>query len=88
MHKMASMTVYRDDYGDPCGCQKCMRERSDPNYRRFMHVCPICGNKRCPHCADHRFQCTGSTGSNEPDQVGKPIPTVPQTLDPETKENL
>jgi len=30
-------------------------------------VCPICGNKRCPHATDRAFECTGS---NEPGQKG------------------
>lgn len=30
-------------------------------------VCTICGNKRCPHAANHENRCTGS---NEPGQVG------------------
>ncbi|ECF0619237.1 hypothetical protein EZ710_16720, partial [Salmonella enterica subsp. enterica serovar Livingstone] len=29
---------------------------------RFV-VCPVCGNKRCPHANDHNNACTGS---NEP----------------------
>lgn len=32
-----------------------------------MFLCGICGNKRCPHAADHRLDCTGS---NEPGQRG------------------
>lgn len=32
-----------------------------------MIVCPICGNKRCPHASDHRLSCTNS---NEPGQAG------------------
>lgn len=59
-----------NSYGEPCGCQKCMRERDDPNYRRFMHVCPNCGNKRCPHCEFHGFKCTGSNATG---QVGELI---------------
>ena len=23
-------------------------------------VCPICGNKRCPHASDHNYECTNS----------------------------
>ena len=33
----------------------------------FMHLCPDCGNKRCPRATDHRNACTGS---NEPGQAG------------------
>ena len=32
-----------------------------------MIVCPICGNKRCPHASDHALPCTES---NEPGQKG------------------
>jgi len=39
-----------------------------PNTR--MVVCDLCGNKRCPHAADHRYKCTES---NEPNQIGEPI---------------
>jgi hypothetical protein len=34
---------------------------------RTMVVCPICGNKRCPHATDPALPCTGS---NEPGQPG------------------
>jgi hypothetical protein len=32
-----------------------------------MFLCPQCGNKRCPHAADHRLACTNS---NETGQKG------------------
>jgi hypothetical protein len=32
-----------------------------------MVLCSQCGNKRCPHAANHRNPCTGS---NEPGQPG------------------
>lgn len=32
-----------------------------------MIVCADCGNKRCPHAADHERACTGS---NDPGQPG------------------
>ncbi|BDS24414.1 hypothetical protein KAM576c_10330 [Enterobacter asburiae] len=41
---------------------------------RFV-VCPVCGNKRCPHANDHRHACTGS---NEPGQEGSAYPSPPQ----------
>lgn len=43
-----------------CSCLAC-----DPN-NPFMTVCSICGNKRCPHAANHHNTCTGS---NEPGQI-------------------
>jgi hypothetical protein len=59
-----------------CGCIRCLRERDDrtmglPTEYARMIVCRVCGNKRCPHAADHRFVCTGS---NEPGQIGEPWP--------------
>ena len=36
-----------------------------------MIVCPLCGNKRCPHAESHRLQCTGS---NAKDQVATLLP--------------
>lgn len=32
-----------------------------------MILCPVCGNKRCPHATDHRLSCTSS---NDPGQIG------------------
>lgn len=54
----------RQDY-DPndCHCQSC-RPVTFADMR--FPLCPLCGNKRCPHCADHRYRCTNS---NLPDQV-------------------
>ena len=60
-----------------CWCHKC-NDRSVAlmldgtlaplgNLRIRMIVCPICGNKRCPHASDHELACTNS---NEPGQKG------------------
>jgi hypothetical protein len=49
-----------------CGCRKCWKERHPGAWMTFI-VCDVCGNKRCPHAADHNNACTGS---NEPGQVG------------------
>lgn len=47
-----------------CDCEACRPiTLSDMRF----NVCPICGNKRCPHARDHRNACTGS---NEPGQIG------------------
>lgn len=55
----------RQDWGEPCGCRKCLESR---NERAFIMICcPTCGNKRCPHASDHAFACTNS---NEPGQAG------------------
>lgn len=54
-----------------CGCRKCLigvkDEAGYPVLMTVFVVCPICGNKRCPHATDHRNECTGS---NEPGQAG------------------
>lgn len=60
-----------------CGCRRCLAERDErveiaPGFSvsavgARMILCPICGNKRCPHATDHRHACTGS---NEPGQPG------------------
>lgn len=64
-----------------CSCHRCVSEHVkavppvpsemlfgviDPRLNR-MFLCAICGNKRCPHAADHHNACTGS---NEPGQPG------------------
>jgi hypothetical protein len=43
-----------------------------------MILCAQCGNKRCPHAADHRLACTNS---NEPGQPGSNYPRVPAAAD-------
>lgn len=48
----------------PCGCLKCY-PNVFPNLR--FNVCPICGNKRCPHASDHNYECTNS---NDVGQTG------------------
>ncbi|MGD1826920.1 hypothetical protein A203_16590 [Chromobacterium violaceum] len=40
-----------------------------------MVLCPVCGNKRCPHANDHHNACTGS---NEPGQIGSFYTAAPQ----------
>lgn len=57
-----------------CQCRQCGLDRDEHTIidgMRFevmrMILCPICGNKRCPHANDHRNACTGS---NEPGQPG------------------
>jgi hypothetical protein len=56
-----------------CFCFQCLDDGKE-------HICQLitcsqCGNKRCPHAKDHRYQCTQS---NEPGQT--PILTSPATL--------
>ncbi len=48
-----------------CNCHRCLKERDErlhgiPVAAARMILCPFCGNKRCPHASDHRYQCTGS----------------------------
>lgn len=37
----------------------------DPRTAR-MFLCALCGNKRCPHAADHRLTCTRSNAPGQP----------------------
>lgn len=55
-----------------CSCRTCYPVTFSDS--RFV-VCPVCGNKRCPHANDHRNACTGS---NEPGQEGSAYPAAPQ----------
>ena len=60
-----------------CSCFRCAKEDviQNPSADPFdfdmrmmrMFLCSECGNKRCPHAADHRNACTNS---NEPGQKG------------------
>lgn len=52
--------------GEVCGCAEC-REAIDAVIDSFysmlsqgMILCPLCGNKRCPHASSHRYSCTQS----------------------------
>ena len=48
-----------------CGCWECLAEMKEQTWQ--MVVCVECGNKRCPHAADHKNKCTNS---NDTGQVG------------------
>lgn len=51
-----------------CPCKACLPVDTDPlAFAAQMHVCPWCGNKRCPGAADHNNRCSDS---NEPGQPG------------------
>jgi hypothetical protein len=60
-----------------CGCGTCdealRKAQFDadgdwPRYlSRFMILCPLCGNKRCPRATHHDNPCSGS---NDPGQRG------------------
>lgn len=43
------------------------QKRDAMRYATMMILCPICGNKRCPHASDHRMECAGG---NDPGQNG------------------
>lgn len=78
--------IWRGSPLERCQCRACIRARGDMDFESGlpaewtrMIVCAVCGNKRCPHAADHRHPCTGS---NDPGQYGSafdymgPIDTV------------
>jgi hypothetical protein len=44
-----------------------MKEDGWPLTLTRMILCPVCGNKRCPHATNHNNPCTNS---NEPGQPG------------------
>ncbi len=63
-----------------CSCFRCTKELCereplaedqlllgvvDPRMNR-MFLCSECGNKRCPHAADHRNLCTRSNAPGQP----------------------
>ena len=50
-----------------CNCEACRPHSVEMR----MILCATCGNKRCPHAANHRNACTNS---NEPGQPGSSYP--------------
>jgi len=63
----SNLEDYRVKLNSPLDCHKCFNEAKVPVV--FMLVCPICGNKRCPHASDHTLACTGSNEPNQPGSV-------------------
>jgi len=58
--------VYR--WVPSCMCAQCLPALKRVLWGVFeMILCPVCGNKRCPHANDHRNACTAS---NAPGQAG------------------
>ena len=55
-----------------CKCQTCIKEfifTLNTNYvKYFRYACERCGNKRCPHHANHIFKYINS---NDLDQIGE-----------------
>ena len=43
-----------------CSCRAC-----NP-YAWWIVVCHICGNKRCPHAEDHKYECFGKNDLDQP----------------------
>lgn len=63
----------------PCWCHKCNEGRlvnGIPFAMTQMIVCPICGNKRCPHASDHALACTASNDSMAVSAAPKAEPCV------------
>lgn len=68
-----------------CECHRCIKEndlRSGglPLNLTKMILCPICGNKRCPHASDHRLGCTGSNEAGQPGSVYTPPASQEQVV--------
>lgn len=75
--KLLEAFGYRREYVySPCPCYACTSRRTalDPGTMMLgqsvdmmrMFLCETCGNKHCPHAADHRNACTGSNETGQP----------------------
>ena len=62
------------DYECPCAARK-PDDLNPWSFRAQMHLCPTCGNKRCPGAVDHTRTCSGS---NEPGQAGSFYENAPR----------
>lgn len=82
MHEIGPKFVVFTE-GELCNCEACdtfMRKVADLDYIDLpsgFRVCSTCGNKRCPHAADHDEECTGS---NESGQPGSSYPSFAESL--------
>jgi len=73
-----STVAFINTFEELCSCYICTEDRlkkmpagstfMGPGVPGWKYACHFCGNKRCPHHADHRFKCTNS---NDEDQVGE-----------------
>ena len=60
-----------DNNTETCECRRCLKERDArdkngwPILATRMILCPLCGNKRCPHATDHMLACTNSNESGQ-----------------------
>jgi len=56
-----------ENYGrnGACTCKMC-----NPKVVGLIFiVCPICGNKRCPHASNHLYECTNSNSTGQEGSV-------------------
>jgi hypothetical protein len=61
---------YPEEFWPGCPCAACVPPGSDPfSFHAQFHVCPQCGNKRCPGAANHENTCTGSNAPGQPDSL-------------------
>lgn len=84
-NRLAELEVQLPAPEPDCWCARCWgafniaeRHRAGDFFagRSFMHICPDCGNKRCPRAAWHGWQCNGS---NDSGQVGVPVVSEGET---------
>lgn len=78
-----------------CGCEACVRMRRGPNSLNpllapgWRYACEVCGNKRCPHHADHNFACTNSNESGQVGVVGsRPLEHLEPDCEPFSFEEI
>lgn len=67
------LVIYAKIDGSPtCECRNCLAERNAqdgsgwPVLATRMILCPVCGNKRCPHATYHKLACTYSNAPGQP----------------------
>lgn len=59
----------------PRGCGECWKCIDAAGAIPMGYVlCPECGNKRCPHAADHERDCTRSNAPGQPGATRYPAP--------------
>ncbi|RSE97136.1 hypothetical protein, partial [Achromobacter aegrifaciens] len=68
----AAFVAYRDALSAQPGAQKdCNCATCRPHSVEIrMILCEVCGDKRCPHAADHRNECTGTGAQKKGDSNG------------------
>lgn len=54
-------------YPQGCPCKACVPADANPlSFAAQFHLCPTCGNKRCPGAAHHARACSGSNEFGQP----------------------